>query len=151
MSSIKKVSPAIITVLALILSISAAVSAKSKNSKFPNIKIDNFGQMDDRFFRGSRPSEGDYAALAALGVNSSDGGDEREREDQILLQHETHLWEFFDPSFSSRATVAGNGDTRCTGPFAMSATVCPLRATAVTSAPFETRYMIMSLSPRAAA
>jgi len=41
------------------------------------------------------------------------------------------LWLFFEPSFSSSATVAGNGETRCTGPFAMSATVCPLRATAV--------------------
>ena len=54
-------------------------------------------------------------------------------------QQETHLWLFFEPSFSSSATVAGNGETRCTGPFAMSATVWPLRATAVTSAPFDTR------------
>src|SRR5207344_1730696 len=57
-----------------------------------------------------------------------------------LRQQETHRWLFFEPSFSSSATVAGNGDTRCTGPFAMSAVVCPLRATAVTSAPFDTRY-----------
>src|SRR5581483_4809942 len=64
-----------------------------------------------------------------------------------VLQQETHLWLFLDPSFSSSATVSGNGDTRCTGPFAMSATVWPLRATAVTSAPFDTRYMIISLSP----
>ena len=71
MSSIKKVSPAIITILALIFSISTASFAKSKNiSKFPNIKIKNFGQMDDRFFRGSRPEEGDYQALAALGVKT---------------------------------------------------------------------------------
>ena len=48
-------------------------------------------------------------------------------------------------------TVAGNGETRWTGPFAISAVVCPLRATAVTSAPFDTRYRIISLSPRAAA
>ena len=26
--------------------------------------------MDDRFFRGARPEEGDYAALAALGVTT---------------------------------------------------------------------------------
>ena len=71
MSSIKKVSPAIITILALIFSISTASFAKSKNnSKFPNIKIKNFGQMDDRFFRGSRPEDGDYQALAALGVKT---------------------------------------------------------------------------------
>src|ERR1041385_1015951 len=70
MSSIRKVSPAIIAILALIFSVSTASFAKSKNDKFPNIKIKNFGQMDDRFFRGSRPDEGDYQALAALGVKT---------------------------------------------------------------------------------
>jgi len=70
MSSIKKVSPAIVTILALIFSISAAAFGKEKNSKFPNIKIKNFGQMDDRFFRGARPENDDYQALAALGVTT---------------------------------------------------------------------------------
>lgn len=70
MSSIKKVSPVIITILALIFSLSTASFAKGKNDKFPNIKIKNFGQMDDRFFRGARPDEGDYQALAALGVQT---------------------------------------------------------------------------------
>jgi len=70
MSSIRKVSPAIIAILALIFSVSTASFAKSKNDKFPNIKIKNFGQMDDRFFRGSRPDNDDYPALAALGVKT---------------------------------------------------------------------------------
>jgi protein tyrosine/serine phosphatase len=70
MSSIKRVSPVIITILALIFSISTSSFAKTKNTKFPNIKIKNFGQMDDRFFRGSRPSEEDYQALSALGVKT---------------------------------------------------------------------------------
>jgi protein tyrosine/serine phosphatase len=70
MSSIRKVSPAIIAILALIFSVSTASFAKSKNDKFPNIKIKNFGQMDDRFFRGSRPENDDYPALAALGVKT---------------------------------------------------------------------------------
>src|ERR1044072_2441758 len=70
MNSFRKVSPAIITILALIFSISTAAVAKNNNSKFPKIKIKNFGPMDDRFFRGSRPDEGDYQALAALGVKT---------------------------------------------------------------------------------
>jgi protein tyrosine/serine phosphatase len=70
MSSIKKFSPALIATLALIFSFSALALGKSKNSKFPNINIKNFGQMDDRFYRGSRPDDGDYAALAALGVHT---------------------------------------------------------------------------------
>lgn len=70
MPSIRKFSPAIIAILALVFSFSTATFAKSKNSKFPNIRIDNFGQMDERFFRGSRPDDKDYSALAALGVKT---------------------------------------------------------------------------------
>lgn len=70
MSSIKKVSPAIFTILALVFSLSTASFAKEKYSKFPNVKIKNFGQMDDRFFRGARPKDEDYPALAALGVKT---------------------------------------------------------------------------------
>jgi protein tyrosine/serine phosphatase len=70
MSSLKKVSPAIITILTLIFSLSTASFAKEKYGKFPNIKIKNFGQMDDRFFRGARPKDEDYQALAALGVKT---------------------------------------------------------------------------------
>lgn len=33
-------------------------------------KIKNFGQMDDRFFRGGQPKEKDYQDLAALGVKT---------------------------------------------------------------------------------
>ena len=70
MTSIKKVSPAIITILVLIFSISTAAFGKGKSSKFPNVRIKNFGQMDDRFFRGSRPENDDYKALADLGVKT---------------------------------------------------------------------------------
>lgn len=49
--------------------ISVASSAKTA-PVFPNIAIKNFGQMDERFFRGSQPGEGDFKALAALGVKT---------------------------------------------------------------------------------
>ena len=70
MRNIRKISPALIAALALIFSFSALASGKHKNVKFPNVKIKNFGQMDDRFFRGARPDEADYAGLAALGVQT---------------------------------------------------------------------------------
>lgn len=35
-----------------------------------SIRIKNFGQMDDRFYRGAYPRKGDFRALAALGVNT---------------------------------------------------------------------------------
>ena len=70
MKNIRRVSPAIIAAVALIFSLSALAFGKNKNVKFPNVKIKNFGQMDDRFYRGARPEGDDYAALAALGVTT---------------------------------------------------------------------------------
>lgn len=66
----RKVSPALIAAVALFVSLSSVAVAKSKNPNFPNIKIKNFGQMDERFYRGARPKEEDLQALAALGVKT---------------------------------------------------------------------------------
>ena len=70
MSSLRKISPAVIAIFSLILALSGFTYGKSKNEKFPNVKIKNFGQMDERFFRGGRPEDQDYAALASLGVKT---------------------------------------------------------------------------------
>jgi protein tyrosine/serine phosphatase len=35
-----------------------------------SIKIKNFGQMDERFYRGAQPKTEDYKDLAALGINT---------------------------------------------------------------------------------
>ena len=50
----------------------AAVSIAKTHSdaKFSQIKISNFGQMDDRFYRGARPKEKDFAALKDLGIHT---------------------------------------------------------------------------------
>lgn len=37
---------------------------------FPNIQIANFGQMDERFYRGAQPTEADYKALKEFGINT---------------------------------------------------------------------------------
>ena len=60
---------ALSAIFALISSFSINAVAKS-NPNFPNVKIKNFGQMDDRFFRGARPKGEDYKALAELGVKT---------------------------------------------------------------------------------
>lgn len=70
MKSFRNFPPTLIAILALIFTVSTAAVAKHKDSKFPNIKIKNFGQMDDRFYRGSRPNDEDYKALAELGVKT---------------------------------------------------------------------------------
>ncbi len=50
----------------------AAIGQTSPRKDFPGITIKNFGQMDERFYRGARPKEGkgQYAALKALGVET---------------------------------------------------------------------------------
>src|SRR4030095_6044917 len=70
MKSVRKFPRTLIAALTLVFAISGLSLGKGKESKFPNIKIKNFGQMDDRFYRGARPNEEDYAALAALGINT---------------------------------------------------------------------------------
>jgi protein tyrosine/serine phosphatase len=70
MKFVRNVSPTLIATLALILSFSAISFAKSNNSNFPNIKISNFGQMDEHFYRGARPKSQDFQSLAALGIKT---------------------------------------------------------------------------------
>lgn len=54
-----------------ILSLVAAANAQSKqNEKASTIRIKNFGQMDERFFRGAQPKQSDYKDLAALGIKT---------------------------------------------------------------------------------
>jgi protein tyrosine/serine phosphatase len=57
------------TLLTLIgvLSLSATAAAQETT---PTIKIKNFGQMDERFYRGAQPKEKDYKHLAQLGIKT---------------------------------------------------------------------------------
>ena len=47
----------------------AAVSTETKKD-FSAVKIGNFGQMDERFFRGAQPLESDYQSLKDLGITT---------------------------------------------------------------------------------
>jgi len=44
--------------------------AQTEPKAFPNVKIGNFGQMDERYYRGAQPEKGDYQSLKDLGVNT---------------------------------------------------------------------------------
>ena len=48
----------------------SAFSQEVNNTNFLNVSIKNFGQMDDRFFRGAQPKENEYKELAALGIRT---------------------------------------------------------------------------------
>jgi len=59
-----------VTMLALVFALSSAAFAQKKENHHTNVNIKNFGQMDERFFRGARPNAEDLKALAALGVTT---------------------------------------------------------------------------------
>ena len=48
----------------------SAFSQEVEKSATSTVTIKNFGQMDDRFFRGGQPRENDYQQLAALGIKT---------------------------------------------------------------------------------
>lgn len=83
MKVIGKSSRTLIATLTFILALSAVSFAKPKDNAFPNIKIDNFGQMDQNFYRGARPKPEDFKSLAALGIKTiidlTDNSREREQ------------------------------------------------------------------------
>lgn len=66
----RKFSPTLIAGLALVIALSGLSFGRGKDSNFPNIKIKNFGQMGERFYRGARPKDEDYKALAEIGINT---------------------------------------------------------------------------------
>jgi len=61
-----------------------AKSAAATAAEAAGIRIDNFGQVDQTYYRGAQPAGSDYANLAKLGVQTlidltSDDGDPGER------------------------------------------------------------------------
>ena len=55
----------------IVLAIGAGALAKTHSDPaFANIKIRNFGKMDDRFYRGAQPKQEDFADLKNLGVKT---------------------------------------------------------------------------------
>jgi protein tyrosine/serine phosphatase len=83
MRFIRRFSPSLIMTLALVFALSSFSLAKSKEDKFPTIKISNFGQLDEQFYRGARPKPEDFKNLAALGIKTvidlTDNSMEREK------------------------------------------------------------------------
>lgn len=57
--------PVYLAVLSFVFATSITAFAQQTD-----IKIKNFGQMDDRFYRGGQPKEEDYKNLAAIGIKT---------------------------------------------------------------------------------
>jgi protein tyrosine/serine phosphatase len=75
--------------LLMVFSFTVITSAQTAPSEFPNVKIKNFGQMDERYYRGAQPEIGDYQSLKELGVKTvidlrNDPTDYEKREVEAL-------------------------------------------------------------------
>jgi len=53
-----------------VISLSCVAAFGQETQTAPSVTIKNFGQMDDRFFRGGQPKENEYQELAALGIKT---------------------------------------------------------------------------------
>jgi protein tyrosine/serine phosphatase len=55
------------------VALALVVSAKAEtnpSTKLANIRIDNFGRINDNYYRGAQPDARDYAALAGVGIKT---------------------------------------------------------------------------------
>lgn len=67
----KKLARTVAVYFAVVIALTGAAFSQSSPSKeFSGIKISNFGKLDDRFYRGARPKDKDFAALKALGITT---------------------------------------------------------------------------------
>jgi len=92
-------------VLAFVLASSLTAFAQQ-----PDIKIKNFGQMDDRFYRGAQPNEEDYKQLAAIGIKTiidlrQDPTDYEKRDTEAAGMHYVNL-PMSDKEYPPAATIA---------------------------------------------
>lgn len=73
------------TALLFVLSLTSAAAASADISQ---VRIDNFGRVNDRYYRGAQPEGGDYAALAAIGVKTIINltSDDAEQDEQSMAE-----------------------------------------------------------------
>ncbi len=60
----------VVSLFVLAISVMACAQSAQQPADFSNVKIKNFGQMDERFYRGAQPKEKDYESLKAIGIHT---------------------------------------------------------------------------------
>jgi len=70
MKVIRRLSPTVVALPALILALSIISLAQETGKTSTDVKIKNFGQLDERFYRGARPKERDLKTLADMGIKT---------------------------------------------------------------------------------
>ena len=70
MTTIRRNYAFVLLAIVSIIAVSSVAAFAQESEKNPAVSIKNFGQMDDRFFRGAQPKENEYQELAALGIKT---------------------------------------------------------------------------------
>src|SRR5215218_3919780 len=70
MTTIRRSYASVLFAIISFISLSSVAAFAQESQTTPAVSIKNFGQMDDRFFRGGQPKENEYRELAALGINT---------------------------------------------------------------------------------
>jgi len=56
--------------LAAVLMLAASASAEANKTALSSVRINNFGRMNDHYYRGAQPDREDYPTLAGIGVKT---------------------------------------------------------------------------------
>jgi protein tyrosine/serine phosphatase len=68
--------------------VAAASAGPALTGKFANIRIDNFGQINESYYRGAQPEGADYQDLAAIGIRTViDLTRDGRQEEQGIVEH----------------------------------------------------------------
>ncbi|MEO7674740.1 MAG: tyrosine-protein phosphatase [Pyrinomonadaceae bacterium] len=67
---LKNIFPKCTAAVIAVFAFSFILHAQTAPAEFPNVRIINFGQMDERYYRGAQPQPTDYQALKDLGVQT---------------------------------------------------------------------------------
>ena len=70
MTTMRRNYASVLFAIVSIISLSSVAAFAQDSQKTPSVSIKNFGQMDERFFRGGQPKENEYSELAALGIKT---------------------------------------------------------------------------------
>ena len=70
MTTIRRNYASVLFAIISMISLSSVAAFGQESQKTSTVTIKNFGQMDDRFFRGGQPKEREYQELAALGIKT---------------------------------------------------------------------------------
>ena len=68
--SMKRTYSSLLALMFILAAVATASAQSGQADKLSSIKIKNFGQMDERFYRGAQPDREDYKALAGLGIHT---------------------------------------------------------------------------------